>query len=123
MTVITYRGRPVAVAGRERFYLAPDLAERADGDPLKTFVCYLAAYARDVLTGELPDEPRGYVPARAERYARECLIAPRAFRALAELGDVELAAHFAVPLEQIAQRRADLSAGDCGSTGARRARG
>jgi hypothetical protein len=72
------------MAGRERFYLAARIARRPDGDPVKTFVCYLALYARDVLAGRLPGEPRRYLPARAERYARECLLAPRAFHALAE---------------------------------------
>jgi hypothetical protein len=62
------------MAGRERFYLAPHIAERPDGDPVKTFACFLAAYARDVLIRQLPDEPQRYFPARAEHYARECLI-------------------------------------------------
>jgi len=65
MTVITYRGRPLALPGRERFYLAPQLAARLDANPLKTFVCYLAAYSHDVLTGELADEPRGSTSRRA----------------------------------------------------------
>src|SRR3954468_922807 len=110
MTLITYRGRPVAMAGRERFALAPHIDERPDGDPLKTFVCFLVLYARDVLTGELPGEPRRYVPARAERYARECLIPARAFRARAGRADAGLAGHFAVPLDRIRQRRAELAA-------------
>src|SRR4051812_3688000 len=71
--------RPVAMAGRERFTLAPHVAERPDGDPLKTFVCFLVLYAREILTGGLPGEPRRYLPARAERYARECLLAPADF--------------------------------------------
>ena len=108
MTLISYRGRAAAMAGRERFYLAPHIAQRPDGDPIKTFVCFLAAYARDVLTGQLPDEPRRYLPHRAERYARECLIPPREFLALADRSDAELAEHFNVPLEQIAARRAEL---------------
>jgi hypothetical protein len=110
MTLITYRGRPVALAGRERFYLAPEIDRRPHGDPVKTFVCFLVLYPRDVLTGRLPGEPRRYLPARAERYARECLIAPAAFRARADRSDAELAQHFAVPLEQIHQRRTELCA-------------
>jgi hypothetical protein len=120
MTLITYRGRAVALAGRERFYLAPHIAQRRDADPLKTFVCYLAAYAHDVMTGQLPGEPRCYLPARAERYARECLLPPRAFRARAERSDRELAERFGVPLEQIAARRADLAASRCVRSRARR---
>jgi hypothetical protein len=110
MTLVTYRGRPVAMAGRARFYLAPHIDQRPDGDPVKTFVCYLALYARDVLTGQLPGEPRRYLPARAERYARECLLPPHAFEALAHHSDdTELAQHFGVPREQITQRRTDLA--------------
>src|SRR3954465_5362709 len=70
MTLITYRGRVVAMAGRECFQLAPHVGERPDGDPLKSFVCFLVLYARDVLTGELPDEPRRYQPARRALRAR-----------------------------------------------------
>jgi hypothetical protein len=62
MTLISYRGRAAAMTGPECFYLAPHIAERPDGDPVKTFVCYLALYARDVLTGQLPDEPTRYFP-------------------------------------------------------------
>jgi poly(3-hydroxybutyrate) depolymerase len=47
MTLISYRGRPAAMAGRERFTLAPHIAQRPDGDPVKRFVCFLALYARD----------------------------------------------------------------------------
>src|SRR4051794_6999305 len=93
MTLITYRGRPVAMADRERFTLASHVAGRPDGDPLKTFVCFLVLYARDVLTGELPGEPRRYLPTRAERYARECLLPAAAFRALADRSDAALARH------------------------------
>src|SRR5438046_10476669 len=101
MTVIFYRGRAVALAGRERFYLAPRIAGRADGDPVKTFVCFLVLYARDVLAGPLPDEPHGYMPGRAERFARECLLPRRAFRALAGHSDAALAPPFGVPRDQV----------------------
>lgn len=110
MTVIFYRGQAVAMAGRERFYLVPRIAGRADGDPIKTFVCFVVVYARDVLAGRLPDEPRRYLPAGAERFAREFLLPPRAFRALAGHSDAALAQHLGVPREQITQRRVDLAA-------------
>src|SRR3954452_22788677 len=110
MTLITYRGRLVAIAGRERFDLAAHIDARPDGDSLKIFVCFLVLYARDVLCGRLPGEPRGYLPARAERYARECLLPAGAIRARVGHPDVELARSFAVPVEQIAQRRAELGA-------------
>jgi hypothetical protein len=108
MTLITYRRRAVAIAGPERFYLAPHIAQRPNGDPLKRFVCFLALYARDVLTGQLPGEPHHYLPHRGERYAREVLLPHDQFAAIAHEPDHELAARFRVPLEQIAHRRVDL---------------
>lgn len=122
MTLISYRGRAAAMAGRDCFYLAPHIAERPDGDPVKTFVCYLALYARDVLCGQLPGEPRRYFPTRAERYARACLIPARAFIARADRTDAELAEHFNVPLEQIAPRRAELAVDRPGPARAQRSR-
>ena len=111
MTLITYRGRAAAMAGRERFTLAPHIAQRPDGDPLKRFVCFLALYARDVLRRELPGEPPHYLPARPERYARACLLPEREVRARAHRPDHELAEVFGVPLEQVTTRRAELAAG------------
>jgi hypothetical protein len=109
MTLITYRRRAVAIASPERFYLAPHIAQRPNGDPLKRFVCFIALHARDVLTGQLPGEPHHYLPHRGERYAREALIPPHEFAALAHRPDHELAEHIGVPLEQIAHRRADIA--------------
>jgi len=109
MTLITYRGRAAAMAGRERFNLAPHIAQRPDGDPVKRFVCFLALYARDVQTGELPGDPWRYEPAYGERYAREALIPADEFRALAHRSDGRLAARFGVPIEQIARRRRDVA--------------
>jgi hypothetical protein len=122
MTLISYRGGAAAMAGRECFCLAPHIAERPDGDPVKTFVCYLALYARDVLTGQLPDEPTRYFPARAERYARASLIPARAFLARADRTDAELAEHFKVPREQITARRAELATAHVPCTHVRAAR-
>jgi IrrE N-terminal-like domain len=109
MTLITYRRRAVAMAGAKRFYLAPHIAERPNGDPLKRFVCGLVLYARDVLTGQLPGEPQRYLPQRAERFAREALIPRDEFAALAHHDDPELADLFGVPPEQIRRRRRDLA--------------
>ena len=121
MTLISYRGRAAAMAGRERFYLAPHIAQRPDGDPVKTFVCFLAVYARDVLTGQLPTSPaatsppaQNATPANAySRRARSLRAATdqtpswpstSAFRSSRSPPD--LAEYFNVPLEQIAARRA-----------------
>lgn len=109
MTLITYRRRAVAIAGPDRFHLAPHIAQRPNGDPLKRFVCFLALYARDVLTGQLPGEPHRYLPHRGERYAREALLPHDEFAAIAHRPDREIAEHFGVPLEQIARRRNDVA--------------
>ena len=50
LQTITYRGRPVACATATRFFLADDLERLNAGDPLLTFVLYMCAYAREVLT-------------------------------------------------------------------------
>src|SRR3954471_19316181 len=109
VTLITYQRQIVALAGAHRFYLAPAIDDLPDGDPLKTFVCFLALYARDVQTGELPGDPTGYVASRGERYARAALMAAHEFTALQHRSDHELAIRFRVPLEQVAQRRQELA--------------
>ena len=111
VTLITYQRQIVAIAGTHRFHLAPAIGELPDGDPLKTFVCFLALYARDVHTGELPGDPTRYLPCRGEHYARAALMPIDEFSALQHRSDPEFAAHFHVPLEQIAHRRQEL-AGD-----------
>ena len=110
VTLITYQRQIVAIAGANRFHLAPAIGELPDGDPLKTFVCFLALYARDVHTGELPGDPTRYVPCRGERYARAALMPAHELSALQHRSDHELATHFRVPLEQIANRREELAA-------------
>jgi len=77
-----------------RFDLASRTNRLPDRHSLKTFVCILALYARDVHTGELPGDPWHYEPAHGERYAREALIPTREFTALRNHCDRELAARF-----------------------------
>jgi len=67
MTHITYQRQIVAIAGANRFHPAPAIDELPAGDALKTFVCFLALYARDVQTGTLPGDPYCYLPCRGER--------------------------------------------------------
>src|SRR3954453_23523195 len=109
MTLITYQRQIVAVAGADRFYLASAIDELPDGDSLKTFVCFLALYARDVHTGALSGDPCRYLPRRGERYAREALMPAREFLTAERRSDRELAEHFQVPLQQIARRRQELA--------------
>jgi hypothetical protein len=108
MTLITYQGRAVAIAAVDRFSLAVHIDRLPDRHSLKTFVCFLVLYARDVHTGELPGDSSHYEPADGERYARAALIPAREFRALAHRPDRDLAERFGVPVEQIARRRRDL---------------
>src|SRR4051794_13994841 len=115
VTLITYQRQIVAIAGAHRLHLAPAIGDLPDGDPLKTFVCFLARYARDVQTGELPVDPTRYAPCRGEHYARAALMPADEFSALHPRSDPDLAAHFHVPLEQIAHRRTEL-AGDTNRT-------
>jgi hypothetical protein len=77
VTLITYQRQIVAIAGADRFSLAPAIADLPDGDPLKTFVCFLALYARDVHTGELPGDATRYLPCRGEPLRPRRAHAPR----------------------------------------------
>src|SRR5664279_382239 len=71
LQTITYRGRPVACATATRFFLADDVERLPAGGPLLTFVVYMCAYARDVLTGELPGP---YTDHDARCFARAALV-------------------------------------------------
>src|ERR1700733_8981001 len=68
---ITYHGRTVAAATPRRFFLADELQERPVGDPETVFVCYMCAYAREVLRGELVGP---YTEQNARRFAQAALI-------------------------------------------------
>lgn len=68
---ITLRGRLVACATASRYFLADELLDRPVGDPDRTFVIFMCAYARDVLCGALPGP---YTDADARRYARAALV-------------------------------------------------
>ena len=51
---ITHDARTVALAGRERFWLAAHIQALPDHHPRRRHVCLMAVYARDVLTGDMP---------------------------------------------------------------------
>jgi hypothetical protein len=57
----------VALAGRERFWLAAHIQTLPDGHARKRHACLIAVYARDVLTGATPGP---YSDADAEHFAR-----------------------------------------------------
>ncbi len=106
MQPITYRTRSVAIASPERFWLTDEIDALPTGNPLKTWACFMCLYARDVLTGVLPSP---YTDADAELFARAALIPDTALQRLRGLSDEQLAVHFNVPLEQIAERRHDTT--------------
>jgi hypothetical protein len=67
---ITHHGQTVALAARARFWLAAHIEALPTGHPDKRHVCFMALYARDILTGELPGP---YNDADADRFARLAL--------------------------------------------------
>ena len=69
---LTYHGQTVALAARARFWLAAHIEALPAGHPDKRHVCFMALYARDVLTGELPGP---YSDDDADRFARLALAA------------------------------------------------
>jgi hypothetical protein len=71
LQTITYRGRPVACTTATRFFLSDNVERLPAGDPLLTFVLYMCAYARHVLTGQLPGP---YTDDNARRFARAALV-------------------------------------------------
>ena len=60
-------GAPVALASRDRFWLAAAVQALPDGHPRRIQVALMALHARDVLTGEIPGP---YTDANADRFAR-----------------------------------------------------
>jgi hypothetical protein len=70
---LTHHGRTVALAARARFWLAADIEALPDGDPRKRHVCFMALYARDILTGTLPGP---YSDSDADRFASLALRTP-----------------------------------------------
>ena len=67
---LTYHGQTVALAARERFWLAAHIEALPASHPDKRHVCFMALYARDVLTGDLPGP---YSDDDADRFARLAL--------------------------------------------------
>ena len=110
VTLISYRGEVVASAGARRVYLAPRIASLDEGDPLISFVSFMAAYAMRVRDGSAPGP---YSHERAERFARLALMDDEQFAMLDANGLSQdlIAGHFGVPLEQVAAKREDLRLG------------
>ena len=54
---LTNQGRPVARATPTRVWLAAHIQALPDGHPRKRLVCFMALFAREILTGTLPGCP------------------------------------------------------------------
>jgi hypothetical protein len=67
---LSYHGQDVALAGRERFWLAAHIEALPTGHADKRHVCFMALYARDVLVGDMPGP---YNDEDADRFARLAL--------------------------------------------------
>lgn len=103
---ITYAGAVAAAAGATRFHLAPRIAALPDGHPTKRVVAFMCAYAREILTGQLPGP---YSDDDAEHFARTALIDPAILTRYPRATDDQLADFLGVPPEQLAARRAELA--------------
>jgi hypothetical protein len=105
--MLRYRGEILGFAGATRFYLVPHIERLPNDHPLVRMACLMALFALQVRNGEV-DGP--YTDDRAELYARCALIPDDEFvRLLSEDWEDEiLASHFAVPTEQVAEKRLDL---------------
>lgn len=108
---ITYRGRVVAAATADEFFLSEQLRGRPFGDPERTFVLLMAAYAAGVLRGELPGS---YTEERACRFARGTLVPEE----LLERRDVNVpraARALGIPAAELQRARRELQAREIGA--------
>ncbi len=64
--MLTHEGRPAALAAPDRFWLAAHIEALPRAHPTKCHVCFMAVYARDVLTGQMPGP---YTDHNADRFA------------------------------------------------------
>jgi hypothetical protein len=107
MLMITYERRRAAIVVRHGAYLLPSTAMLEVDHPRRRWVTCMAFFARDVVSGKLKGP---YTARRAEHFARCALMPESEFVALARYPEAVLAEYFNVPLEQVAERRADIEA-------------
>ncbi len=110
MSLVSYQGEIVAVAGATRAYLVPRIEERGPDDPVVRFVLAMCLYAGRLKTA---DSALGYSDERAEYFARSLLVDDDEFQHLDanRFDDRLLAGHFNVPIEQVEAKRSDLGDG------------
>lgn len=104
MQLIQYDAHPAALATERRVTLVGGLQDLPDGHPTLRFVIYMALYARDVMTAELPGP---YTDQDAEAFARACLIDPDQLTNHAHESDQQLAQRLGLPAEQIHLARSE----------------
>ena len=108
MRPITFRGRAVAFCEGEHVLLSPAIAVLETDHPERRFVSQLCIHSCDV---DEQKAPGPYTDAGAAAAARAQLMPQAEFAEHADLlFDHELAELFAVPLDQVALRRAELAA-------------
>ncbi len=107
MLIITYTGRAVAVVVRRRAYLLPSMTTLEPEHPRRRWATCMAFFACDVASGLLPGP---YTTRRAEHFARCALLPDEEFLPVEPFPDAVLAEYFNVPLDQVAEKRADLEA-------------
>jgi hypothetical protein len=95
--LVRYRGRTVAGATSQAVFVTPDLAARPTGDPEVRFILYMAAYAREILAGELPGP---YTDDKAKRFARAALIPEELYER--PIDDIPaMAAYLGMPADEL----------------------
>lgn len=104
---ITRDGRTVALAGRERFWLAAHIEALPDGHPHRRHVCFMAVYAHDILTGDMPGP---YTDTDAEHFARLVTNADRCDAVSAQASAPSSHGRAATKRRQRAHAPADVSA-------------
>ncbi len=103
--LVTYEGAPAALVGVRRFSFLGEVRHLPPGHPVVRVVAYMAYYAQVVLSGELSD----YTDRDAEMFARSALIDYEQLAIRPGASAESLAAHFRVPVDQIAKAREELN--------------
>ena len=107
--LVTYEGSPAALVGLRRLSFLGRMRHLPPGDPLVRVVAYMAYYAQLVLSGDMAD----YSDRDAELFARSALIDYGQLAIRPGESAESLAAHFRIPVEQIAKAREELNAAGC----------
>ena len=108
MITLSHRGRAAALAAPARVWFATHMETLPDGHPDKRLICFMAFYARDILTGAIPGP---YTDRDAQDFAIACLI-PTELLEREDLDVDRVAAGFRVPVEALQHAHAGWPHGD-----------